>query len=141
MEFCDECGSMMKTEGDRWVCGNCGHETVRDDAKEEAMVTTQGQEESEVVDMSEAGDEAMGPTTSARSPATVPTTKHAWPVVSAVSGGRARWSMRSKRTLVDYGATSALKAAAPARQSSKYPTRSRLLKAVRRRYDRTNLPR
>ena len=68
MEFCDECGSMMKTEGDRWVCGSCGHETLRDDAKEEAMVTTQGQEESEVVDMSDAGEEAMGPTTNARCP-------------------------------------------------------------------------
>jgi len=68
MEFCDDCGSMMKTEGDLWVCGSCGAERLRDDATEEAMVTTQGQEESEVVDMSEAGDEAMGPTTSERCP-------------------------------------------------------------------------
>ncbi|MEF8802329.1 MAG: DNA-directed RNA polymerase subunit M, partial [Halolamina sp.] len=23
MEFCDECGSMMHTEGDTWVCRSC----------------------------------------------------------------------------------------------------------------------
>jgi DNA-directed RNA polymerase subunit M len=69
MQFCDECGSMMKTEGDRWVCGNedCGHETVRDEAKEAAMVTTQGQEESEIIDVSDAEDNGL-PTTNARGP-------------------------------------------------------------------------
>ena len=36
MEFCDDCGSMMKTEGDKWVCSN-GHEKLRDSAKEAAM--------------------------------------------------------------------------------------------------------
>jgi DNA-directed RNA polymerase subunit M len=67
MQFCDECGSMMKTEGDRWVCGSCGYESVRDEAEEESMVTTQGQEESDVVDVSET-DEAGLPTTDAHCP-------------------------------------------------------------------------
>ncbi len=67
MEFCDECGSMMKTEGDVWVCGSCGYEKARDSAGEEAMVTTQGQEETEIVDMSEAEDQAR-PTTRAQCP-------------------------------------------------------------------------
>jgi DNA-directed RNA polymerase subunit M len=67
MQFCDECGSMMKTEGDRWVCGSCGHESGRDEAEEETMVTTQGQEESDVVDVSET-DEAGLPTTDAQCP-------------------------------------------------------------------------
>jgi DNA-directed RNA polymerase subunit M len=68
MKFCDECGSMMKTEGDVWVCGSCGYEERRDSETEEGMVTTQGQEETEVVDMSEADDEDIGPTTDARCP-------------------------------------------------------------------------
>jgi len=69
MEFCDECGSMMKTEGDRWICGSCGNEQVRDSARErELAVTTEGQEESEVIDTSEVEAEDMGPTTEARCP-------------------------------------------------------------------------
>ena len=67
MEFCDDCGSMMKTEGDVWVCGSCGYEKTRDAAREDAMVTTQGQEETEVVDMSEAEDQAR-PTTRVQCP-------------------------------------------------------------------------
>jgi DNA-directed RNA polymerase subunit M len=67
MEFCDECGSMMKTEGDYWVC-SCGHEEPRNPESEQKAVTTQGQEESEVVDTSEVDAEAMGPTTNARCP-------------------------------------------------------------------------
>ena len=39
MEFCDECGSMMKTEGDAWVCGSCGAEKRRDE--ESALPTTE----------------------------------------------------------------------------------------------------
>ncbi|MBX0293560.1 transcription factor S [Haloarcula nitratireducens] len=69
MQFCDECGSMMKTEDDRWVCGSCGNEELRDSAAEQEMaVTTQGQEESEIVDTSEVDAEEMGPTTSTRCP-------------------------------------------------------------------------
>lgn len=63
MNFCDECGSMMKTQGDRWVCASCGFETARDTEQEQQMVTTTGQEESEVVDMSEAEDQARPTTT------------------------------------------------------------------------------
>jgi len=59
MEFCDDCGSMMKTEGDHWVCGSCGNEQGRDAAAEAAMVTTEGQEHSEVVDVTEAEDKGL----------------------------------------------------------------------------------
>ncbi|ACV10419.1 transcription termination factor Tfs [Halorhabdus utahensis DSM 12940] len=62
MEFCDECGSMMKTEGDMWVCGSCGAETPREAATESGMVTTQGQEAGEVVDLSDSEADAR-PTT------------------------------------------------------------------------------
>ncbi|MFB6089989.1 MAG: transcription factor S [Halobellus sp.] len=63
MEFCDECGSMMKTEGDVWVCGGCGYEKPRDTADEEHMTSTAAREESEVVDMSDVDDSEIGPTT------------------------------------------------------------------------------
>jgi DNA-directed RNA polymerase subunit M len=58
---------MMKTEGDAWVCGSCGHEMARDQDSEQQMVTTTGQEESEIVDMSEAEDQAR-PTTTQQCP-------------------------------------------------------------------------
>ena len=64
MEFCDVCGSMMKTHDGVWVCGSCGFEKPRDAAREEKMVTTSGQEESEVVDITEAEGEGR-PTTTA----------------------------------------------------------------------------
>jgi DNA-directed RNA polymerase subunit M len=67
MEFCDDCGSMMKTNDDKWVCGSCGFEKVRDSAKEAQMVTTQGQEKSEVVDVSDAEDKGL-PTTTVHCP-------------------------------------------------------------------------
>jgi len=67
MEFCDDCGSMMKTEGDEWVCGSCGFTRLRDEVKEAAMVTTEGQTESEIVDISDAEDQGL-PTTGASCP-------------------------------------------------------------------------
>ncbi|MCT9095895.1 transcription factor S [Haloarchaeobius sp. HME9146] len=62
MEFCDECGSMMKTEGDYWVCGNCDFEKARDAVSEASMVTTEAQEVSEVVDVSDAEDKGLAKT-------------------------------------------------------------------------------
>ncbi|MHB9288369.1 transcription factor S [Halobacteriales archaeon Cl-PHB] len=67
MEFCDECGSMMKAEDGTWVCGSCGYEQARDAENEEAMVTTTGQEETEIVDVSDAEDTGL-PTTNAQCP-------------------------------------------------------------------------
>jgi DNA-directed RNA polymerase subunit M len=68
MEFCDDCGSMMHTESDQWVCQSCGAQKVRDEAREAAMTTTTGQEDDGVVDMSDVDDEAIGPTTEVRCP-------------------------------------------------------------------------
>ncbi|AFK19169.1 transcription factor S [Haloferax mediterranei ATCC 33500] len=67
MEFCDECGSLMTPEDGVWVCPN-GHEKARDSEKEKAMVTTEGQESSEVVDMSDVDNAEIGPTTTAICP-------------------------------------------------------------------------
>jgi DNA-directed RNA polymerase subunit M len=63
MKFCDECGSMMKTEGDSWVCGSCGHESGRNEEQEAGMVTTEGQEESEIVDVTDAENKGLPSTT------------------------------------------------------------------------------
>jgi DNA-directed RNA polymerase subunit M len=68
MQFCDECGSMMKTEDDRWVCGNCGNETLRDSATEANMVTTEGQQATEVVDVSDVDESEIGPTVEQKCP-------------------------------------------------------------------------
>ncbi|WP_101297702.1 transcription factor S [Halegenticoccus soli] len=66
MEFCDECGSMMKADDGAWVCAKCGFEKPRDSAKEAQMVTTQAQEKSEII---ESGGGSSGlPTTDARCP-------------------------------------------------------------------------
>ncbi len=58
---------MMKTEGDRWICTSCGNDIDRDTSHEEGMVTTQGQQESEIVDISDAEDTGL-PTTSTTCP-------------------------------------------------------------------------
>ena len=63
MEFCDDCGSMMKTEGNHWVCGSCEFEKLRDQQQEQAMTTTQGQVSTEVVDVSDAEDQGLPSTT------------------------------------------------------------------------------
>lgn len=68
MEFCDECGSMMKTENGAWVCGSCGYEQSRDTEAEAGMVSTQGQVESEIIDTSDVTAEDMGPTTEIQCP-------------------------------------------------------------------------
>lgn len=62
MEFCDECGSMMKTQDGVWVCPD-GHTKVRNEEQEKQMVTTQGQQESEIVDVSDAEDKGLPTTT------------------------------------------------------------------------------
>ena len=68
MEFCDECGSMMKADDGTWICGSCGFEKPRDAGTETSMVSTQGQQESEIVDTSDVDAEEIGPTTDARCP-------------------------------------------------------------------------
>jgi DNA-directed RNA polymerase subunit M len=69
MEFCEECGSMMKADGDVWVCGSCGHETRRDAGDEAWAETSQSQEETDVVDLSDVDPGDTGrPTTDARCP-------------------------------------------------------------------------
>ncbi|WP_254861986.1 transcription factor S [Halovivax gelatinilyticus] len=51
MEFCDECGSMMKADDGLWVCGSCEFTKAKDDAQ--AYVVTDAQESSEIIESSE----------------------------------------------------------------------------------------
>jgi len=68
MEFCDECGSMMKTQEvdgvEMWVCSE-GHQKPKD--PDASYVVTEGQEASEVIES--AGTEGSGlPVTDERCP-------------------------------------------------------------------------
>ncbi|ARS90828.1 transcription factor S [Natrarchaeobaculum aegyptiacum] len=55
MQFCDECGSMMKADGDRMVCTNeeCDTSSARDRDAEAAFVTTEAQTGDEVIESTE----------------------------------------------------------------------------------------
>jgi DNA-directed RNA polymerase subunit M len=68
MEFCDECGSMMHTEGDTWVCRACGHEQSRDAASEAATTTREGQRDDGGPDVADA-TEGVGETVHQACPA------------------------------------------------------------------------
>ena len=53
MEFCDDCGSLMRPEDGRMVCSSCGNEQPRDEERAAAFVSTAGQDESDVVETAE----------------------------------------------------------------------------------------
>jgi DNA-directed RNA polymerase subunit M len=50
VKFCPECGSMMKAEGDEWVCG-CGTSEPKGDTG--GFVTTEAQDDSDVIETDE----------------------------------------------------------------------------------------
>ena len=68
MEFCDECGSMMKTEEvdgvEMWVCAQ-DHKKPRDE--DASYVITEGQEATEIIETSGQADSGL-PTTEASCP-------------------------------------------------------------------------
>jgi len=57
MQFCEDCGAMMKTDGDVMVCTDC-----EATAEKESFVSTQTQEDPEVVESSEDVDFEGQPT-------------------------------------------------------------------------------
>lgn len=65
MEFCDECGSMMRAEDGEWVCSQCDFTKLKDANKN--YVLTESQEVSEIVDVSDAEDRGL-PTTTVHCP-------------------------------------------------------------------------
>ncbi|GGN08146.1 transcription factor S [Halarchaeum nitratireducens] len=62
MQFCDECGSMMHADGDVMVCSSCGHEQGRDADSEADYVTTDAQDDSDVIETTENADDEGKPT-------------------------------------------------------------------------------
>jgi DNA-directed RNA polymerase subunit M len=62
MRFCDECGSMMHTEGDAWACRSCENEESRDSHAEAAMATQSVQQDDgppAVVDATQGASETV----------------------------------------------------------------------------------
>jgi transcription factor S len=53
MQFCDDCGSMMKPDGDRMVCGSCGTSNERDREHEREFVSTESQIDDDVIESDE----------------------------------------------------------------------------------------
>ncbi|MEY7848345.1 transcription factor S [Natrarchaeobius sp. A-rgal3] len=55
MQFCDDCGSMMKARGERMVCTNddCDASSERDQALENEFVTTESQIHDDVIEADE----------------------------------------------------------------------------------------
>ncbi|MFC7045049.1 transcription factor S [Halobacteriaceae archaeon GCM10025711] len=65
MEFCDECGSLMKADDGLWVCSSCGNRQPKDpDAN---YVITEDQEVSEIIETG-AGEDSGLPTTDVNCP-------------------------------------------------------------------------
>lgn len=50
MQFCESCGSLMRSEGDRMVCSSCGASTAKDDGLAEAYTTTERQRTDDVIE-------------------------------------------------------------------------------------------
>ena len=51
MRFCDDCGAMMKTEGEEWVCTSCAETESRE--ADEDFVTSEVQDTSDVIETAE----------------------------------------------------------------------------------------
>lgn len=62
MEFCDNCGSMMKADGEMWVCSNCGATASRDREAEAAFVSTTEQTGDELIETEEGANFEGKPT-------------------------------------------------------------------------------
>mgnify|MGYP006285561123 CR=1 FL=1 len=64
MQFCDDCGSMMVAEGDQMVCQSCGASQPRDEAAEEAFVSTEEQTDGDLIEADEKAEYEGKPTAS-----------------------------------------------------------------------------
>ena len=53
MQFCDDCGSMMHTDGDRMVCSSCGATTAKDADLAEQYTSTEAQTDGDVIESDE----------------------------------------------------------------------------------------
>jgi len=62
VQFCDDCGSMMKADGEVMVCSGCGHEAPRDEEREARFVSTEEQSDADVIETEEGADFEGKPT-------------------------------------------------------------------------------
>ena len=62
MQFCEECGSLMHADGDAMVCSSCGHEQGRNADAEAGYVTTEPQDDGDVIETSAAAADEGKPT-------------------------------------------------------------------------------
>ena len=62
MQFCDECGSMMRSEDGVMVCANCGATEERDEERAAQFVSTEEQGDTEVIETEEGADFEGKPT-------------------------------------------------------------------------------
>ncbi|MFP4218432.1 MAG: transcription factor S [Salinarchaeum sp.] len=63
MQFCDQCGSMMKPQDGVLVCTNCGATAERDEDRAAAFISTEEQTEDDVIDTEENATFEDKPTT------------------------------------------------------------------------------
>ena len=56
MQFCDDCGSMMRAEGAVMVCSGCGAEQERNPESESAFVSRETQEDPAVIESDESAN-------------------------------------------------------------------------------------
>ncbi|CAJ53289.1 transcription factor S [Haloquadratum walsbyi] len=61
MQFCDECGSMMKKRNEQMVCGSCGYQTDQDSAIGN-FVSTQKQTDEDIIETEEGAEFEGKPT-------------------------------------------------------------------------------
>ena len=60
MQFCPDCGSMMRAEGERMVCTSCGTAEAKDESLAERYTSTEGQTFDDVVETEEGvGEEGL----------------------------------------------------------------------------------
>ncbi|PSP20030.1 transcription factor S [Halobacteriales archaeon QH_10_67_13] len=53
MQFCDDCGSMMRTAGDEMACTSCGYTEPKDEQLAERFVSTAEQTTDDVIESTE----------------------------------------------------------------------------------------
>ena len=56
MQFCAECGSMMKAEDDVMICTACGERVDRDRDREAEFVSTESQVDDDVIESDESAN-------------------------------------------------------------------------------------
>jgi DNA-directed RNA polymerase subunit M len=62
VQFCDDCGSMMRSEDGAMVCASCGARADRDEERAARFVSTEEQADTEVIETEEGANFEGKPT-------------------------------------------------------------------------------